>query len=127
MELEAGMARVKANPEVIKQCLINLVKNAVEAMPDGGVLTIATGMARDHALLEVRDTGEGIPMEIRDKIFSPFFSTKGKGSGLGLAMTRKILDEIGGEVDLTSKEGEGTSIILQLPPTLAVADSGKPE
>jgi len=124
LELEAGVAQAKANPEVIKQCLINLVKNAVEAMPDGGILTIATGMTRDYATLTVTDTGVGISAKIRDKVFSPFFSTKGKGSGLGLAMTRKILDEIGGEVDLTSKEEEGTAITLLLPPLLAVANSG---
>ncbi|WP_147819968.1 two-component system sensor histidine kinase NtrB [Salidesulfovibrio onnuriiensis] len=126
-ELEAGMAMVKANPEVIKQCLINLVKNAIEAMPEGGVLTIATGMNRDYATLTVEDTGVGIEPEVREKIFSPFFSTKGKGSGLGLAMTRKIMDEIGGEVDLTSSVGKGTRITLLLPPILAVAESPAPE
>ncbi len=124
MNFEAGMAMVKANPEVIKQCLINLVKNAIEAMEEnGGVLTISTGMARDYVVLTVEDTGVGIEPEIREKVFSPFFSTKGKGSGLGLAMTRKIMDEIGGEVDLTSSVGKGTRITLYLPPVLAVAES----
>lgn len=123
MELEPGIAMVKANPEVIKQCLINLVKNAIEAMPDGGMLTVSTGMIGNFATLSVEDTGVGIAPEIREKIFSPFFSTKGKGSGLGLAMTRKILDEIGGDVDLTSSVDKGTRITLLLPPILAVAES----
>lgn len=127
MALEAGVAMVKANPEVIKQCLINLVKNAIEAMEEGGgVLTISTAMNHDYAALTVEDTGVGIEPEVREKIFSPFFSTKGKGSGLGLAQTRKIMDEIGGEVDLTSTVGKGTRITLLLPPILAVADSETP-
>jgi signal transduction histidine kinase len=71
--------------------------------------------------LEVEDTGHGIPAAIRDRVFSPFFSTKGKGAGLGLAMIRKIMDDIGGDVTLSSREGQGTKVTLLLPPMLAVA------
>lgn len=123
IDLDPDMAMVQASPDLIKQCLINLVKNSLEAMENGGKLFVTTTMSHDHAVLSVKDTGHGIPQEIRDKIFSPFFSTKGKGSGLGLAQTRKIIDEIGGGVDLASKEGEGTKITLLLPPVLAVAES----
>lgn len=112
---------VKADPELIKQCLINLVKNSVEAMPNGGRLTVRTGLAAPHAFLEVVDTGTGIATDIRDKVFSPFFSTKGKGSGLGLARIKKILDDLGGTVELVSVPGEGTRVTLLLPPLLAVA------
>lgn len=112
---------VEADPELIKQCLINLVKNSVEAMPQGGQLAVRTGMAAARVLLEVEDTGQGIVPEIRDKVFSPFFSTKGRGTGLGLAMTKKILDELGGTVDLSSVPGAGTRVVLHLPPQLAVA------
>ncbi|MGL1863215.1 MAG: ATP-binding protein [Pseudodesulfovibrio sp.] len=129
VDLDTSLARVKANPDLIKQCLINLVKNALESMEemDGGKLFVTTSMATDTVVLAVEDTGVGIPLDIRDKIFSPFFSTKGKGSGLGLAQTRKIIDEIGGEVDLVSKEGVGTKITLYLPPLLAVAEDNKTE
>ena len=127
IDLDKSVARVKANPDLIKQCLINLVKNAVEAMEGGGKLFVTTSMVRDQVVLTVEDTGHGIPLAIRDKIFSPFFSTKGKGSGLGLAQTRKIVDEIGGDVDLVSKEGVGTKLTLRLPPTLAVAKNGDSE
>jgi len=113
---------VEADPEHIKQCLINLVKNSVEAMPQGGLLAVRTGMAAAHVVLEVEDTGQGIAPEIRDKVFSPFFSTKGRGSGLGLAMTKKILDELGGTVELSSVPGAGTRVVLHLPPQLAVAN-----
>ncbi|MBU1229810.1 MAG: PAS domain-containing protein [Proteobacteria bacterium] len=121
LNLTTDIPLVKADPELIKQCVINLVKNSVEAMPLGGLLTVRTGLAPAHVLLEVVDTGEGIPPEVRDKVFSPFFSTKGKGSGLGLAMIKKILDDLGGSVELASIPGEGTRVTLLLPPHLAVA------
>jgi len=121
LALTTDIPLVKADPELIKQCLINLVKNSVEAMSTGGRLTVRTGLAPAHVLLEVEDTGPGIPPETRDKVFSPFFSTKGKGSGLGLAMIKKILDDLGGTVELTSIPGEGTRVTLLLPPHLAVA------
>jgi PAS domain S-box-containing protein len=112
---------LKADPELLKQCLINLVKNSVEAMPKGGLLAVRTGLSSTHVVLEVEDTGCGIAPEIRNKVMSPFFSTKGQGSGLGLAMIKKILDDLGGTVDLASVPGEGTRVTLLLPPQLAVA------
>jgi len=124
LELAPDAPLVKADAEFIKQCLINLVKNSVEAMPEGGTLTVRTGLAAPHALLEVEDTGQGVPAEIRDKIFSPFFSTKGKGSGLGLARIKKIMDDLGGTLTLSSIPGEGTRVSLLLPPLLAVAKAG---
>ncbi|WP_338668506.1 two-component system sensor histidine kinase NtrB [Pseudodesulfovibrio methanolicus] len=124
VSLDEGMARVHANPDLIKQCLINLIKNALEAMKSGGKLYVTTAMNQDMAVLAVEDTGVGIPLDIRDKIFSPFFSTKDKGVGLGLAQIHKIVGELGGRVDLVSMEGVGTKVTLFLPPTLAVEDSG---
>jgi len=109
---------------VVKQCLINLVKNSVEAMPEGGRLVVRTARDRGRVVLEVEDTGPGIPQEAREKVFSPFFSTKGKGSGLGLAMIKKSLDELGGGVELASRPGEGTRVSLFLPPQQAVAKAG---
>ncbi|GAB6124677.1 two-component system sensor histidine kinase NtrB [Humidesulfovibrio idahonensis] len=119
--LTEDLPLIKADPELIKQCLINLVKNALEAMPEGGILAVRTGMNQTQVILEVEDTGQGIAPEIRDKVFSPFFSTKGKGSGLGLAMIKKIMDDLGGAVDLASVPGEGTRVTLRLSPQLAVA------
>ncbi|WP_231856596.1 two-component system sensor histidine kinase NtrB [Pseudodesulfovibrio piezophilus] len=127
IDLDETAAKVKANPDLIKQCLINLVKNSLEAMGSGGKLLVTTAMTTDYVVLTVEDTGHGIPLDIREKIFSPFFSTRGKGSGLGLAQTRKIVDEIGGNVELTSKEGVGTKVTLYLPPLLAVAEEDESE
>lgn len=123
VDLDDSVAKVPANPDLIKQCLINLIKNGLEAIDDGGKLFVTTSMVQDWVVLTIEDTGCGIPLEIRDKIFSPFFSTKGKGAGLGLAQTRKIMDEVGGDVDLVSMEGLGTKVSLYFPPILAVADS----
>ena len=91
---------------------------------EGGVLTVRAAFSGAHVRLEVEDTGVGIPPELRDKVFSPFFSTKGKGSGLGLAMIRKTLDDLGGSAELASIPGEGTRVTLLLPPQLAVAKQG---
>ncbi len=119
-ELAPNIAFVKGDPELLKQCLINLVKNASEAMDSGGNLYVRTRMGQSYVLLEIQDTGCGIPPEIRNKIFNPFFSTKEKGAGLGLAMTKKIIEEMGGAVELNSQPGVGTSISLLLLPVLAV-------
>lgn len=127
VKIDENLFKVKANPDLIKQCLINLIKNSLEAMEGGGDLYVSTEMTTDFAILTVEDTGHGIPLEIRDKIFSPFFSTRDKGAGLGLAQTRKIVDELGGSVDLTSKEGVGTTITLLLPPLFAVAEDDDSE
>ncbi|UZP68992.1 ATP-binding protein [Desulfovibrio mangrovi] len=120
VRLAPAIALAKGNAGMIKQCLINLVKNSLEAMTAGGKLTVITGMTQTHVFVTVEDTGHGIPDTLREKVFSPFFSTKDKGAGLGLAMTKKIVEEMGGYVELVSKEGEGTTVTLYLLPSLAV-------
>ena len=116
MELSPNLARAKGDPELLKQCFINLVKNALEAMPEGGTVRLETFVEWEFVVIEVSDTGKGIPKEIRDKIFNPFYSTKeNSGAGLGLAMTKKILDDMGGRIDVLSLEGRGTTITIRLP------------
>lgn len=126
MQPAPDIPKAHGDGEMLKQCLINLVKNAQEAMPDGGRLTVRTGMNPQHVYVAVADTGVGIPPELHDKIFSPFFSTKEKGAGIGLAMSRKIIEEMGGKVDLQSQVGKGTTITLYLLPLLAVPQSTEP-
>lgn len=120
VEIAPGLPMAKGDPELLKQCIINMVKNSMEAMPDGGLLTLSCFLRADHVVLEVADTGRGIAAEHLDQVFNPFFSTKDKGSGLGLAMTKKILDEAGGAVELESEVGQGTQVRLVLPPVVAV-------
>lgn len=121
-EITPNLPKVLGNAENLKQCLINLVKNAMEAMPDGGTVTMYAYRNDGHVALMVQDTGVGIPPELQDQVFSPFFTTKHGGAGLGLAMSRKMVEEMGGKVYLKSKPGEGTSVILLLPAALAVDD-----
>jgi len=125
MELDEGIPLAKGDPELLKQSLINLVKNAKEAMPRGGRLVIRTGLKKNRVFLQVEDTGTGIPKENLPKIFNPFFSTKDKGAGLGLAMIKKILDDIGGDVTIDSVEGKGTKVTLAMPPVLGGEEAGK--
>ncbi len=101
----------------IEQVVMNLAVNACDAMPRGGRMYLRTGRDADHAWLEVADSGEGIPEEIRDQLFEPFFTTKepGKGSGLGLAVVHSIVTRLGGTIDLESHVGEGTTMRVSLP------------
>lgn len=99
----------------LKQVLVNLMKNAMQAMPKEGVLTIATGSTSEGVWLSVTDTGCGIPQEQINRIFEPFFTTKKKGSGLGLMIVQRIVREHGGRIDLQSHPGRGTTFGIWLP------------
>ncbi|BBD09915.1 two-component system sensor histidine kinase NtrB [Desulfovibrio ferrophilus] len=119
--LDSKVARAKGVPELLKQCLINMVKNSMEAMESGkGCITLFTGMEDEYVIVRVEDTGRGMADDVKLKVFNPFFSTKDKGSGLGLAMTKKIVEDVGGRISLSSHEGVGTVVTLFLPPVLAV-------
>ena len=120
INLSEDKPHANADTELLKQCLINLVRNAIEAMPRGGDLTVTTGSLDGELFIRVEDTGVGIPPENMEKVFNPFFSTHGKGAGLGLAMIKKIIDDLGGDVVLESKVGQGTTVTLKIPPVLAV-------
>jgi signal transduction histidine kinase len=95
--------------------VLNVVANAVQAMPDGGRLTVRTRAEGDEAVLEIEDTGTGIPDEVRARIFEPFFTTKASGTGLGLAVVRRIVEGHGGTLEVRSRPGEGTVFGLRLP------------
>jgi signal transduction histidine kinase len=105
----------------LEQVFINLITNAKDAMPEGGVITISTGCvrkgARKYVIATFRDTGTGIPEEFGDRIFDPFFTTKqpGKGTGLGLSISRDIIKDHGGELRVLSTGREGTAFEITLP------------
>ncbi|WP_243545390.1 sensor histidine kinase [Pseudodesulfovibrio tunisiensis] len=113
------MPKVAGSAETIKQCLVNLIKNALEAMPSGGIVEVTAELRGDSVALAVHDTGTGMSEKEMDRAFSPFFSTKNGGSGLGLAMIKKIVEELGGSVRLESRQGQGTTVTLLLPPAMA--------
>lgn len=99
----------------IKQALVNLVKNAVQAMTKGGTLTLQTGEGADGIWVSVADTGGGIPQEQLNRIFEPFFTTKKKGTGLGLMIVQRIIRDHGGRIELESNVGKGTMFRIWLP------------
>ncbi len=121
VKLPDKLPNVKGDPELLRQSLINLIKNSMEAMPDGGTIVVTVTTDRDMVRVTVRDTGRGIEPDHLDQVFNPFFSTKDQGSGLGLPMIKKILDDIGGGIEVQSTLGEGTTVTLTLPPYFAVA------
>lgn len=103
------------DPEFIKTCIYNIIINSLEAMPNGGLLTIMAGMAGSNFSLAVKDTGTGVSKDMMEKVFEPFLTTKIKGLGLGLAFTKRIIEEHGGKVMFESTEGAGSTLTLILP------------
>ena len=101
--------------KLIKQAVLNLMINAVEAMPEGGELLVKVAANRSQALLEIIDTGPGIPPEKLPKIFEVYYSTKKGGTGLGLPTTRRIVREHNGTIRVESEPGKGTRFIITLP------------
>jgi signal transduction histidine kinase len=99
----------------LKQAILNLLTNALDAMPDGGELWIAAERVDDGILLTIRDTGHGIPTDRLALIFEPFYTTKGEGTGLGLSITHTIITSHGGRIEVQSQEGEGTEFKVYLP------------
>ncbi|SDL57856.1 Signal transduction histidine kinase [Maridesulfovibrio ferrireducens] len=114
------LPNVLGDEDALKQCIVNLIKNAVEAMPEGGDITLSLDLHDGDVVLQVTDTGVGMNDHEQDRVFNPFYSTKEDGSGLGLAMIKKIVEELGGRVELASKPGHGTTVSLFLPPALDV-------
>lgn len=119
VSLRAHLARqmplTPIDPEQIQQVLVNLIKNAIQAMTKGGTLTLQTGEGAEGAWVSVADTGGGIPQEQINRIFEPFYTTKEKGSGLGLMIVQRIIRAHGGRIELESRVGRGTTFRLWLP------------
>lgn len=116
-ELCSDLPPVLGDPAQLHQVLVNLVVNAIQAMPEGGTLTVRTLAEGGDVLLQVRDTGTGIPQELFESIFLPFYTTKdiGEGTGLGLAVVHGIVTSHGGSIRLESEPGEGSCFEVRLP------------
>jgi len=99
----------------IQQVLVNLIKNAIQAMTKGGTLTVQTGETSEDVWVSVTDTGGGIPQEQINRIFEPFYTTKKKGSGLGLMIVQRIVRAHGGRIEVESQVGRGTTFRIWLP------------
>jgi two-component system, sporulation sensor kinase E len=112
LSLTEDLPKVLIDEKYVKQALLNLIQNSMSAMSGGGTLTIETRRKGPDVLVAVTDTGAGIPENIMDKIFEPYFTTKEFGSGLGLTLVYKIVKEHMGEISVTSREGKGTTFTL---------------
>jgi len=116
-QFDASLPPVYGNTGKLQQVFVNLFLNARDAMPSGGELAVQTGMDGSMVVIDISDTGAGIPQENLKRIFDPFFTTKamGKGTGLGLAVTYGIIQEHGGGILVNSQSGKGTHFRLKLP------------
>mgnify|MGYP001084763179 CR=1 FL=1 len=114
---EAQLPPLEFDRQQLHQVLVNLFKNALEAMPRGGELTVATGLAEGHAEVRISDTGVGMAPEVLNKIFTPYYTTKEKGTGLGLAICRNIVEEHGGCLFADSVPGRGSTFTIRIPLT----------
>lgn len=122
VELDAADGiELDADPRQLKQVFWNLLNNATQAMPSGGVVRIVARLDGDRVRASVIDTGEGIPADALDRIFDPFYSTKEHGTGLGLAQVARIVEEHSGRMDVTSTVGEGSTFTVELPARPAAA------
>jgi len=113
--LSPDSTEVAVDPGQIQQVLINVITNAVQAMPEGGKLTLSAKERKGFLELEITDTGSGIADENKGKIFEPLFTTRAKGIGLGLAVSKSIIDRHGGQIEARSAAGKGTTITIRLP------------
>lgn len=113
--LGAPGAVIAADGDLLKQAALNIVVNAIDAMPNGGELRFETSIEGEEAEIRISDSGPGIPPEKRDKIFQLYFTTKKRGSGIGLAMTFRIVQLHNGRIDFSSEPGKGTTFVLRFP------------
>ena len=109
------VAEINCDPDKLKQVFINIISNGLEAMTDGGSISISTETLPDGIEVRIVDQGSGIPEEDLEHIFEPFYTTRERGSGLGLSISYKIVEAHGGEIWADSSPGKGTSFIIQLP------------
>ncbi len=114
-ELDPRLPQIRLDQKYMKQALLNVIKNAIAAMPEGGLLGVSTYQKGGELFLRIRDTGVGIPEENMGKIFEPYFTTREFGSGLGLTVVYKIVKEHLGEIAIDSRPGEGTTVTLSFP------------
>jgi signal transduction histidine kinase len=119
MAVPAALPQVRVDPMQLEQAILEIVSNALDAMPTGGRLRIgafvADGVAPGDVVVEVTDTGGGIPEAVLASVCEPFFTTRQEGTGLGLAIAKRYVEQNGGRLEILSRPGEGTTVRVRLP------------
>jgi signal transduction histidine kinase len=123
--LAPGLPPVLADRPQLRQVLLNLVSNAYDAMPEGGLLVIEGAQDKETVRLTVSDTGGGIDDDVLPRLFEPFFTTKAKGIGLGLSVAHRIVEAHGGALEVASRGGTGASFTLGLPAAVVPATAAQ--
>ena len=114
-ELAEALPEISADPDLLHRALQNLVLNAIDAMPQGGELTIRTEDLGDHVEVSVTDTGTGLTPEECERLFTPYYTTKQHGTGLGLAIVQSVVSDHGGKISVASTKEKGTTFRMELP------------
>jgi signal transduction histidine kinase len=113
-DFESDLSPIRADPAQVRHVFYNIIQNSIQAMDDGGILDVTTRGRPDGVTVTIRDSGHGIGEEEMDQLFEPFFTTKARGIGLGLAISRKIVQNHGGKIRIESIPGEGATVTVEL-------------
>jgi signal transduction histidine kinase len=115
LELDQNAEPIAADPDLLHRAISNLVLNAMDAMPNGGTLTLRSRHDDGKAIIEVADTGSGMTPEECERIFTPYYTSKQHGTGLGLAIVQSVVSDHGGRISVRSEPGHGTTFVIELP------------
>ena len=118
LKLDESSGTIAADPDLLHRALSNLVLNAMDAMPDGGTLTLRSRRDDGKVIIEVADTGSGLTPEECERIFTPYYTSKKHGTGLGLAIVQSVVSDHGGRISVQSEPGRGTTFVIELPDNL---------
>ncbi len=118
LELSGSPQPIAADPDLLYRAVSNLAFNALDAMPEGGSLTLRTRDGANGVLVEISDTGIGLSAEERERLFTPYYTSKADGTGLGLAIVQSIVSDHGGKISVRSQPGQGTTFVIELPRNL---------
>jgi two-component system NtrC family sensor kinase len=118
---------IAGDPDLLHRALSNLVLNAMDAMPQGGTLTLRTSRQGGNVRIEVSDMGTGLTPEECERLFTPYYTSKAHGTGLGLAIVQSVINDHGGRISVRSEPGQGTTFVIELPNNMEKVSATKQE